>query len=573
MLRQEVDEEDLRMEIFSLRKHIARVCTENQVLKVKIRKLQDEMIRRDRQLDEFLHSRRFFGFTKNVQDKGASGFLNLKLKTDKLEQILLEKDITIKRLQNTLQTAKLYNANSLCKKYASKGTECTLITDNKLEFHKKSKLNTKIELHMPNFNKDCFNELEENTEEEIKVNKRNANSVESQFLLDINFDLKQSSKPSYHSGARYARSASYQMETRESKSEGSLERRKIVKNSSPLEEHAVEDNFRARGQYQFHENFVGEKSPMNPAFRKILETVEELMSQGITGANIFKKLSVDECVQFPVEEQILNGQSEEFSISRIEEELEISRKEMDTIENEESPMMLEEMQILDTFNEDTQSISEKTDKMEKVEKQGKTEGDSPHEEIKQLHVYLMDMITQVDNLKDTIYQMKADQERTENDLKFKDKSIERLAREIQHLRELKTISSVDLDQYPNQIKACVESVENAANVMSTYETIQEATEKNIKKIAGKMKILKDSKSKSSISSQTLEKRSSKTSSKYKPEKRKSSEKSSTKKSEVSDHYSKIAVKGLLLSFWCFALYKSKGVQQIFFHLKELTLPN
>lgn len=133
------DEEDLRTEIYSLRKHIARVCSENQILKVKIRKLQDEMIKRDKQLDEFLNSKRvnssslhsqlqntkhfqFFGFSKNSQDKGASVLMNLKLKNDKLEQSLLEKDMMIKRLQNTLQTAKLYNAHSFNKKYASKGT-------------------------------------------------------------------------------------------------------------------------------------------------------------------------------------------------------------------------------------------------------------------------------------------------------------------------------------------------------------------------------------------------------------------------------------------------------------------
>lgn len=76
------------------------------------------------------------------------------------------------------------------------------------------------------------------------------------------------------------------------------------------------------------------------------------------------------------------------------------------------------LKVNDQSDPEAVSVSEKTDDMEKSRKL--LDKEMPHEEIKQLHVYLLDMISQVDSLKDTIFQMKADQERTESDLKTKE---------------------------------------------------------------------------------------------------------------------------------------------------------
>ncbi|XP_044754199.1 autophagy-related protein 23-like isoform X2 [Coccinella septempunctata] len=533
MLRQDLDEEDLRTEIYSLRKHIARVCSENQILKVKIRKLQDEMIKRDKQLDEFLSSKRFFGFSKNLQDKGASVLMNLKVKNDKMEQSLLEKDMMIKRLQNTLQTAKLYNANSLNRKLASKGVECTLLNDNKFEYRKKGSMNTKIELHMPTFDiGDCESaeEIYDSRRDVAKMNKKNANSVESKFLLDINLDLKQTTKPTYCSETRFqSRSASYHMEAKGSNSEGIIE--KFSEEYIPVEsernkkmEHKKELNYRSQKD-------VEEDAYVNPAFQKILQTIEEIMTRGTnTDLNISRTVTIDESVQFPVEEQeimqILDSPSEvvnETSNAPSQEHHPGGTEKI--LENEQPPSILDEIQVQDQSDCEANSVSEKTDRMEKsasrVPSKRFLDKEMPHEEIKQLHVYLLDMISQVDCLKDTISQMKADQERTETDLKSKDESIDKLAKEIEALRELRSLSS-------NQVPSDLELAEKDSASVESYEILQKTTQQNIKKIAGKMKHLRETKSKSSISSQTEKKQSRGSSRSSKPEKRKPSDKSNKK---------------------------------------------
>ncbi|KAK9890725.1 hypothetical protein WA026_012073 [Henosepilachna vigintioctopunctata] len=314
MFRKDVDEEDLRAEIFNLRKNIARVCSENQILKVKIRKLHDEMMNRDKQLDEFLNSKRVFGITKDLQDKGVSVLLNLKMKNEKLEQSILEKDLTIKRLQNTLQTAKLYNSNSFSKKFASKGIGCTLITDNKLECHKKGNINTKIELRMPSFDIDRLKEMEGNlkSEEELTVNGLKLNSSKSRLLLDMNFDLNQAIEPSYYSDSKHRRtpsfysearyssqSASYQLGRRDSQSSYTIEKHEMSRSNLhigiPAEEDVRSDNFRCEQKQ------LRERGQLSSSFRSIARSVERLMSQDSIGVSINNKISEDKSMQFPME--------------------------------------------------------------------------------------------------------------------------------------------------------------------------------------------------------------------------------------------------------------------------------
>ncbi|KAK9890726.1 hypothetical protein WA026_012074 [Henosepilachna vigintioctopunctata] len=192
------------------------------------------------------------------------------------------------------------------------------------------------------------------------------------------------------------------------------------------------------------------------------------------------------------------------------------------------------MQVQDQSDLEAASISEKTDKMEKTEinpdqKESRSpEGDSPpHEEIKQLQVHLMDMISQVDSLKSTISKMKVDQQKTEHDLKSKDENIDKLAKEIEQLREFKSLSVMGINKYSSTAVMNMEPAEKDTNELNICESLQKATETNLKKIAGKIKDLKTSKSKSSV--QSLEK-SSKTSTKRpKIEKRKSVEKKASEK--------------------------------------------
>ncbi|XP_045472946.1 autophagy-related protein 23-like isoform X2 [Harmonia axyridis] len=557
MLRQEVDEEDLRTEIYSLRKHIARVCSENQILKVKIRKLQDEMMKRDKQLDDFLNSKRvkspiiptplyetsnlqFFGLSKNVQDKGASVLMNLKLKNDKLEQSLMEKDMMIKRLQNTLQTAKLYNSNSVNKKLASKGVECIILGDNKLEYEEKSRINTKLELRMPSFDMGDFEENEESYRKDISIiNKKNAKSVESQFSLDINMDLKHTTKPFYHSGTRYERTASYHVEAKGSKSEGLLER--LSGEFIPISNGS---NGKKKGKKEVHyekQRDEEQDACMHPSFKKILQTIEDLMTRGTNAElNFSRTLTVDESVQFPMEDSKMLGMIDSPSDDLTQEDLILTDIKSDNenydmgkiLEDEQPPSILDEVQVNDQSDPDLASISEKFDGMEKTETQQHKKKiileEMPHEEIKQLHVYLLDMISQVDCLKDTIFHMKEDQQKTESDLKIKDENIEKLAKEIEELKELKLFSIPDAEKMTTQLRSNVDIAEKDCASIESFKDLQKATQQNIKKIVGKMKTLNETKSKSSISSQT-EKKSSKTSSKSsKPEKKKASEKSHKK---------------------------------------------
>lgn len=73
-------------------------------------------------------------------------------------------------------------------------------------YQKKGRMNNKIELHMPSFDTDDLESNEENYEkirDEGTLNRKN--SVESQFLLDINLDVKQTSKPFCFSESKYER--------------------------------------------------------------------------------------------------------------------------------------------------------------------------------------------------------------------------------------------------------------------------------------------------------------------------------------------------------------------------------
>ncbi|RZC38127.1 hypothetical protein BDFB_007436, partial [Asbolus verrucosus] len=64
--------------------------------------------------------------------------------------------------------------------------------------------------------------------------------------------------------------------------------------------------------------------------------------------------------------------------------------------------------------------------------------ESPHEEIQQLHLHFLEMISEVDHLKNTIAQLQNNQEKTDNVLKKKDTNIDRLAQEIKNLKRPKS---------------------------------------------------------------------------------------------------------------------------------------
>jgi hypothetical protein len=52
------DDEDLRVEIFHLKKQLSSIGGENHLLKVRIRKLQNEIIKKDKQMDVVLDPRK-----------------------------------------------------------------------------------------------------------------------------------------------------------------------------------------------------------------------------------------------------------------------------------------------------------------------------------------------------------------------------------------------------------------------------------------------------------------------------------------------------------------------------------
>lgn len=98
----------LKADNLHLKRQLSILRSENSNLKVKVRKLQDDLTKRQRQICNLVDPKKSSNFRKFISEHGAAMFLNMKEQKDELYKMLLEKEKHIKKLQNELQIASLY---------------------------------------------------------------------------------------------------------------------------------------------------------------------------------------------------------------------------------------------------------------------------------------------------------------------------------------------------------------------------------------------------------------------------------------------------------------------------------
>nr|DBA19465.1 TPA: hypothetical protein GDO54_015299 [Pyxicephalus adspersus] len=101
------EKEDMYDEILDLKKTIQANKSENDIMKTKLRRLEEENNRKDRQIEQLLDPSRSSEFTRSLVDKRSDNSLlvnNLKQKVLKLEKQCKEKDNALSKLQTELKT-------------------------------------------------------------------------------------------------------------------------------------------------------------------------------------------------------------------------------------------------------------------------------------------------------------------------------------------------------------------------------------------------------------------------------------------------------------------------------------
>ncbi|XP_029433405.1 IQ domain-containing protein E isoform X3 [Rhinatrema bivittatum] len=104
------EKEDMYDEIIDLKKMLQAQKSEGDVMKTKLRRLEEENSRKDRQIEQLLDPSRSSDFTRSLADKrnDTSLAMNiLKQKILKLEQQCKEKDTALSKLQTDLKTTSL----------------------------------------------------------------------------------------------------------------------------------------------------------------------------------------------------------------------------------------------------------------------------------------------------------------------------------------------------------------------------------------------------------------------------------------------------------------------------------
>lgn len=101
------EKEDMYDEILDLKKSVQAHKSENDIMKTKLRRLEEENNRKDRQIEQLLDPARSSEFTRSLVDKKSDNSLlvnNLKQKILKLEKQCKEKDNALSKLQTELKT-------------------------------------------------------------------------------------------------------------------------------------------------------------------------------------------------------------------------------------------------------------------------------------------------------------------------------------------------------------------------------------------------------------------------------------------------------------------------------------
>ncbi|CAH0554827.1 unnamed protein product [Brassicogethes aeneus] len=111
-----MDEIDLRNEIIRLKKRASVYREENQMLKVKVRKLSSQMFKKDKEIEALLNPKQISNFRKVFSERSVAIISQLREENENLEKQLNEKNSIIKKLQDNLKIAKCYTSSEALNK-------------------------------------------------------------------------------------------------------------------------------------------------------------------------------------------------------------------------------------------------------------------------------------------------------------------------------------------------------------------------------------------------------------------------------------------------------------------------
>ncbi|XP_069999906.1 IQ domain-containing protein E isoform X11 [Penaeus vannamei] len=100
-------QEEQYQEIQELRRHLGELREENSGLKTRTRRLEEDLIRRDRQIEQLMDPAKNDEARRKLTDKGASLVSSLKLRVSRLESTLKDKEAELAKLQASAKATAL----------------------------------------------------------------------------------------------------------------------------------------------------------------------------------------------------------------------------------------------------------------------------------------------------------------------------------------------------------------------------------------------------------------------------------------------------------------------------------
>ncbi|XP_061769645.1 IQ domain-containing protein E isoform X2 [Nerophis ophidion] len=126
------DREDMHDELTLLKKSLHEQKSDNQKMKAKIRRLEEDNTKRERQLEELLDPTKKSEYTRSLVDRKHEGSVvlnGLKQRVLKLEQQCREKENTIGKLQNELRATNLEEMRMTLKNYYEEVQRLRILLD------------------------------------------------------------------------------------------------------------------------------------------------------------------------------------------------------------------------------------------------------------------------------------------------------------------------------------------------------------------------------------------------------------------------------------------------------------
>nr|XP_033819793.1 IQ domain-containing protein E isoform X2 [Geotrypetes seraphini] len=140
------EKEDMYDEIIDLKKMLQAQKSEADVMKTKLRRLEEENNRKDRQIEQLLDPSRSLDFTRSLADRRSDTSLAtivLKQKILKLEQQCKEKDSALSKLQTDLRTTSLEEMKIAMETYYEEIQRLQILLANVEAMEKKAPLEPK----------------------------------------------------------------------------------------------------------------------------------------------------------------------------------------------------------------------------------------------------------------------------------------------------------------------------------------------------------------------------------------------------------------------------------------------